>query len=276
MLPRRFSQGRGNGFTLIELLLVIGIIAILASIVIVAVSPTRQLTSANDSWRLSAGRELKSAITQYFIDEGQFPGSIPVGTENQMPICAFGVTSSTCVNIDDIVGPYIVTLPEDPAEGSGSLIGFNVYQDAGGFVRITPTRLGEVGGARGNAAVCGNGILQGAEVCDDGNLDQTDDCAACQTASCGDGYEYLGEEECDDGNLDIDGCDSTCVTEECGNGIQQFGEECDDGGTGDDDGCSSTCLNEVCGDNIQQSGEQCDDGNTDPGDGCDAVCNLEV
>ncbi len=274
----RLSQGSGRGFTLIELLLVIGMIAILASIVITAVAPTRQLAAANDSWRHSAAREMQSAIMQYIIDEGAPPPGVPSGPENQLPICTYGIASSTCVPIDPVVsGNYLVSLPEDSAEASGALIGFNIYREEGGFIRVVPAHMGEGGGARGNGPVCGNGAVEFGEVCDDGNLDQTDDCAACQIASCGDGYEYLGEEECDDGNVDEgDGCDATCVTEECGNAIQQFGEECDDGGTGDDDGCSSTCFNEICGDNIQQSWEQCDDGNTDPEDGCDTVCNLEV
>lgn len=65
-----------------------------------------------------------------------------------------------------------------------------------------------------NTSVCGNGILEPSEQCDDGN-----------TASC-------------------DGCTSTCRIEACGNGVLECGEQCDDGplnGT-PNSRCSATCT----------------------------------
>lgn len=53
---------------------------------------------------------------------------------------------------------------------------------------------------------------------------------------CGDGVKQ-GPEECDDGNaVDGDGCSSECkISAVCGNGVPEPGEECDDGeGQGDD------------------------------------------
>lgn len=53
------------------------------------------------------------------------------------------------------------------------------------------------------------------------------------TLVCGDGI-MNGIEECDDGNnVNSDGCSSTCIIEQitpvCGNGVKETGEECDDG-----------------------------------------------
>ena len=62
-------------------------------------------------------------------------------------------------------------------------------------------------------ATCGDMTVNAlaGEVCDDGNMEATDACVACQPAKCGDGFVQLGVEECDDGNLvDGDGCDATC------------------------------------------------------------------
>jgi cysteine-rich repeat protein len=100
---------------------------------------------------------------------------------------------------------------------------------------------------------------------------------------CGNGVVESGE-ECDDGNTaNGDGCSSTCQTEVvepvCGNGVVESGEECDDGNTSDGDGCSASCQIEVvepvCGNGVVESGEECDDGNTAGGDGCSASCQIE-
>lgn len=58
---------------------------------------------------------------------------------------------------------------------------------------------------------------------------------------CGDGI-WNESEECDDGNVDsYDGCDADCTIGHCGNGFISPGEDCDDGNAVDGDGCSSSC-----------------------------------
>ncbi len=129
------------------------------------------------------------------------------------------------------------------------------------------------------APVCGNGVVESGEQCDDGNTTNGDGCSStCQTEGpCGNGVVNAGE-QCDDGNTaDGDGCSSTCQLETvCGNGIVEGAEQCDDGNTIDGDGCSSTCRYEsTCGDGVLQGLEQCDDGNTVNGDGCSSTCHIE-
>ncbi len=44
--------------------------------------------------------------------------------------------------------------------------------------------------------VCGNGVVEGDEACDDGNDLNTDECTdTCQVAACGDGYVQEGVEQ---------------------------------------------------------------------------------
>ncbi len=105
---------------------------------------------------------------------------------------------------------------------------------------------------------------------------QVDD-PSCRGPVCGDGILDPGE-ECDDGNLiDGDGCSALCELEPfCGDGILDPGEACDDGNNADGDGCSATCMFEpFCGDGNLDPGEQCDDGNNVDGDGCSASCEVE-
>ncbi len=64
-----------------------------------------------------------------------------------------------------------------------------------------------LGDACAPPAVCGNGVVEAGEVCDDGNADEYDACTTtCKVPGCGDGILQLGE-ACDDGNTDPgDGC----------------------------------------------------------------------
>ncbi|MBD3361595.1 DUF4215 domain-containing protein [Candidatus Woesearchaeota archaeon] len=94
-------------------------------------------------------------------------------------------------------------------------------------------------------------------------------------AVCGNGILEQGE-QCDDGNrMSMDGCSARCLTEYCGDGIVQspLGEQCDDGNTYSGDGCDSKCQTEYCGDKIVQDkiGEECEPPGTAT---CDANCKT--
>jgi cysteine-rich repeat protein len=132
--------------------------------------------------------------------------------------------------------------------------------------------------------VCGNGVQEIGETCDDGNTTAGDGCSdTCQFEPdvCGNGVleETSNNEECDDGNTNAgDGCDPNCNSV-CGDGFVVGTEECDDSNTTAGDGCSDTCTIEadVCGNTVVEPSntETCDDGNATSGDGCSAVCALE-
>src|SRR5689334_20073192 len=144
---------------------------------------------------------------------------------------------------------------------------------------------------------CGDGVMDSSdgETCDDGNLDDHDDCTnACQTATCDDAAETAtcdadcsapmcgdGEvnpaanEQCDNGTAsDSATCDRDCTNVVCGDTLVNMmaGEQCDDGGTDPGDTCSPTCKVEMCGNNTTDPGEACDDGNSDPNDTCRNDC----
>lgn len=146
-------------------------------------------------------------------------------------------------------------------------------------------------------AVCGDGVVEGAEECDDANDDEHDSCLSnCRWNACGDG-ELLevvtdpnsphGAEECDDDNLNPnDHCSDACTLPYCGDGnLQPDGEdrvpgtaddeECDDGNTVEEDECTNACRLPACGDGRVQHffGEECDLGPDNANDGVSS-CTL--
>jgi prepilin-type N-terminal cleavage/methylation domain-containing protein len=59
-----------KGFTLIELLIVIGILAILATVVVVVLNPTQLFAQARDAQRISDMTTLRSALSIYLATVG--------------------------------------------------------------------------------------------------------------------------------------------------------------------------------------------------------------
>ncbi|MEI6191225.1 MAG: LamG-like jellyroll fold domain-containing protein [bacterium] len=127
-----FKKHNSHGFTLLEILLVIGIIAILAGIVIVAINPSKQLATVRNTQRKSDLKQIYNAITQYYIDNSSFPSTISTTTLNE--VCNTGSVASTTValngdscgtlaNLSVLVPTYLVAIPTDPT-GTSSLLSF--------------------------------------------------------------------------------------------------------------------------------------------------------
>lgn len=113
MKTRGFTQHYKNsaGFTLIEILVVIGIIAILAAIVIVAINPARQFAQARNVERTSDVNAILNAIGQYIVDnKGIAPAGISSTTEQQIEKAGGTDICST------LVPTYMAALPVDPKQ----------------------------------------------------------------------------------------------------------------------------------------------------------------
>ena len=122
---------------------------------------------------------------------------------------------------------------------------------------------------------CGNGTMEAAEECDDGNATAGDGCSnVCQvepgftctggscTMTCGNGtVEAAAQESCDDGNsVGGDGCSASCAIEP--------GFAC----SGTPSNCTFACGNGT----VDPPFETCDDGNARSFDGCSRICRIEA
>ncbi len=111
-MNRLIKRAQG-GFTLIEILIVIGIIAILAAIVLVAINPSRQFAQANNTQRSSNVNAILNAVGQYTVDnKGTLPGGIPLDTAADAPD---EIDATLCALL---VPTYLPALPTDPKSDS--------------------------------------------------------------------------------------------------------------------------------------------------------------
>ena len=90
---------------------------------------------------------------------------------------------------------------------------------------VPPHSRGEQDPVRLTTFQCGNGQLDPAETCDDGNFEAGDGCDPRCNSECGNG-NIDQNETCDDGNLSPnDGCTDACELARCGDGIIWLGNE---------------------------------------------------
>lgn len=132
---------------------------------------------------------------------------------------------------------------------------------------------------------CDDGCIGGKDdgECDVFPLENGDGCEADCTIIpivpvCGDGVQE-GDEECDDGegnsDTEPDACRTDCTLPICGDGVADIGqgEQCDDGQDGDqDDGCTDSCLFPFCSDGWCQPISNGESGGC--GGSCQADCGF--
>lgn len=121
-VPGRFCGSRkSSGFTLIEILVVIGIVAVLAAIVIVAINPARQFAQARNSQRQANVTVFLNAIGQRLADNrGIFSGGTPncpaLNPTTDYRIAKVSVPGPNDIDLSCLTPTYIPSaLPYDPS-----------------------------------------------------------------------------------------------------------------------------------------------------------------
>jgi prepilin-type N-terminal cleavage/methylation domain-containing protein len=128
------------GFTLIEVLMVAALCAIVAGIVIIAISPSREISEARNSQRTSDLATIADALARYRHDKGALPDTVPVADTE---LCATSVAS--CAGLVDLQvltkgGKYLQAVPTDPQCATlciPSGTGYKVHKDGAGQVVLS-------------------------------------------------------------------------------------------------------------------------------------------
>ncbi len=126
------------GFTLLEILLVVGAIAIIAGIVVLAINPSKQLADTRNAQRRLNVSTILNAVYQYAIDNsGTLPATITTTTTG---ICKTGAGS--CTSLIDLSvlttnGTYLVSIPTDPTGVSANGTGYSISKNTNGRVTVS-------------------------------------------------------------------------------------------------------------------------------------------
>ena len=106
-MPFRRSLRDFRGFTLVELLVVIGIIAVLATILLLQLGTAR--SKSRDAARISHINQMRSAIEQFFDDCGSYPRDNNFTQGYALTGCGAGTK---------VIDKYISPTPVDPLGAS--------------------------------------------------------------------------------------------------------------------------------------------------------------
>ncbi len=120
------------GFTLIELLVVTAIIAVLATVVFVALDPLTRFADARNSRRWNDVNSILTAVHQYIVDND---GSLPSGLTSGQAATELG-SCGTCDDLSTPLAPFLKTMPADPSDGDATNTGYTIAVDSNNIITV--------------------------------------------------------------------------------------------------------------------------------------------
>jgi len=224
------KQTSQSGFSLFSLILTIGVIAVLAASVLVVVNPAKRIGQSKDARRWADVTAIAKAVEAYEIDNHQIPSDFSTTTLSageKFVLCSSS-GFRTCdgqteiclvVDDDDFLGVYLPDIPIDPDKSNSVDSGYYITRqgdstmvfgacdsyDSTEITLVAKATLPDV------IAVCGDGDVDGDEVCDDGDT---------YTEQCGDGVldtagETFCNADCSDTYYSIETCEFYNWTNDC-------------------------------------------------------------
>jgi prepilin-type N-terminal cleavage/methylation domain-containing protein len=127
-----------SGFTLLEILVVIGIIAILSAIVIVAINPARQFAQARNTQRSSNVNTILNAVWQRQVDH-RGTWTTDTACTATLPTTAKPIGSGVGnVDLDPCLVPtYISGMVMDPSTGDEANTGYSIVVTSSGRITVS-------------------------------------------------------------------------------------------------------------------------------------------
>lgn len=139
-----FIPSSKRGFTLVEMLVVIGLIALLSTVVLVAVNPSRQFKMARDTQRTAHISAILNALSQNMAEnKGQL---VCEGVVKNIPSSSTEMKDSELLGdfAPCIVPAYLASMPFDPSESTAFYdspedydTGYTIEQDSSGHITLT-------------------------------------------------------------------------------------------------------------------------------------------
>jgi len=225
------------------------------------------------------------AVALYLDDAASFPNGTPVTNIQLVDALVYGTSDADDPELLAVLAPGGIQVDENGL-GTGTLVSMQRCGAVWGLAAPTP-------GSAAACGVCGDGVLDVGEVCDDGDGQDTIGCRSDCSGCAVDWYGPLCSTFCSaattcsgNGTCGLDGgcsCDADWYGADCAT-FCSAAATCSGNGTCDtsgaclcDDGYSAAdCLTTTCGDGFAVGAEECDDANTSSGDGCSSSCTLET
>jgi len=132
-----------RGFTIIELLVVVAVIAVLSSVIMVALSNAKE--KSRDARRASDMREIQNALNLYFTDNNRFP----------VVTTAVDITGSDAFSTALEVAGVISDTPTDPVNAENLVYS---YVSSSNGANYTISFCLETDTIQGYSQGCGNTI----------------------------------------------------------------------------------------------------------------------
>ncbi len=139
-----------KGFTLIELLVVISILAILATVVFVALNPSQRFIDARNSRRWTDVDNYLSAVHTCIVDNGGSAtpcvGTLTAATVYEIvntgiatgcqTSCPAATAEASCAVLDTTLASYLKSMPSDPGGVTTDHTEYSISVNAAGLYTI--------------------------------------------------------------------------------------------------------------------------------------------